>query len=63
MSKNAEQLNSFMKYCGDHPEQRFWQAIRNWSGAGFILWAEHYSTSLGSYSNLTDTFYWSENKK
>ena len=24
-------LDSFVAYCNAHPEQRFWQAIRNWS--------------------------------
>lgn len=26
-----ETLESFVKYCEENPEQRFWQALRNWS--------------------------------
>ena len=50
-SKNKKLLASFNKHCQDHPEQRFWQALRNWSGYHFIF---------GSYDmpeNLEDTFY------
>ena len=36
MSKNSELLQDFTKYCQEHPELRFWQALRNWSGASFI---------------------------
>lgn len=28
---------SFFDYLEAHPQQRFWQALRNWSGYGFIL--------------------------
>ena len=30
MSKNSRQLASFTEYCREHPEQRFFQALRNW---------------------------------
>jgi len=26
-----ETLESFVKYCEENPEQRFWQALRNWA--------------------------------
>lgn len=39
-------LESFAEYCGNHPEQRFWQALRNWSKRKFI------------YADGMDTFYW-----
>ena len=32
MSKNSTQLVSFTEYCRQHPDERFWQALRNWSG-------------------------------
>lgn len=35
--KNQKKLNSFIDYCRKHPEERFWQALRNWSGYSFIL--------------------------
>lgn len=36
-SKNAQSLASFTQYCLDHPEERFYQALRNWSGHDFIF--------------------------
>jgi hypothetical protein len=30
-------LKSFIDYCLAHPQERFWQALRNWSGYNFIL--------------------------
>lgn len=31
-----ETLKNFIKYCEEHPEERFWQAVRNFSGSDFI---------------------------
>ena len=31
-----EQLKSFIAYCEQHPEERFWQALRNWSGSDAV---------------------------
>lgn len=36
-NKNKEKLASFIKYCLDHPEEKFWQALRNWSNYYFIF--------------------------
>ena len=36
MDMNIELLEDFVHYCKEHPEQRFWQALRNWSGASFV---------------------------
>lgn len=30
--KSKELLDSFMAFCIDHPELRFWQALTQWSG-------------------------------
>lgn len=30
-------FEEFMEYRRDHPELRFWQALRNWSGHDAIL--------------------------
>lgn len=35
-SRNELSLNSFAGYCIEHPEQRFFQALRNWFGVGYI---------------------------
>ncbi len=32
MLKSKTQLVSFVKYCTKHPNERFWQALKNWSG-------------------------------
>ena len=49
--RNQEMLNSFVAYCAQHPHERFWQALRNWSG---------YSDIKAGDENdyLWDTFYW-----
>lgn len=57
-SKNSKVLAEFMKYCYDHPEMRFWQALRNWSGSFYILAAKeivsgHDKVRVGTY----DTYY------
>lgn len=30
-TRNSEALESFTRYCQQNPDQRFWQALRNWS--------------------------------
>lgn len=53
VNKNEKVLNSFIDYCINHPDQRFWQALRNWSGYYFIYAASHMFSDEG----LVDTFY------
>lgn len=31
---------SLLKYIVEHPSERFWQAVRNWSGHGFIFFGD-----------------------
>lgn len=62
-TRNSAVLYDFVEYCNKNPDQRFWQALRNWSGSDFILYWEsnefdfHKAQEMG----LHDTFYW-ENK-
>lgn len=35
-TRNSEVLRDFVSYCETHPTQRFWQALRNWSGCPFV---------------------------
>lgn len=43
----------FSSYCLQHPDQRFWQALRNWSGYAFV------KVDDGSAQAVTrDTFNW-----
>lgn len=56
MNKNQEMLQSFAKYMMEHPTQRFWQALRNWSDTNFIFMSD--ATSHEDAKNhLQDTFY------
>lgn len=55
MTRNSELLMSFAAYCNENPEQRFWQALRNWSQHPFILAARDKDLVRGDYE---DTFYW-----
>lgn len=64
MGKNQKLLVSFTEYCVAHPEERFWQAMRNWcqetdKSVNFI-----YKSALPPYDfpqeaqmALDDTFY------
>lgn len=56
-TRNSAVLESFTEYCRSYPEQRFWQALRNWSGQGAIL-----SCSMHDLTKLPkgfhDTFQW-----
>jgi len=36
-TRNSEVLASFVKYCEENPELRFWQALKNWSGYRRII--------------------------
>lgn len=56
VSKNRDLLRSFVDYCHRHPEERFWQALRNWCGWPFL-----YVSQDAPYANtvsVRDTFYW-----
>lgn len=51
-------LDEFVKYCQEHPEERFWQALRNWSKAGSVLWWDQPSFDTSNLTKAQDTFYW-----
>lgn len=53
--RSAKTKKAFIKYLKEHPEERFWQAVRNFSGRAFIL-AAHDPAGI-----LEDTFNWEEN--
>lgn len=52
---DARVKRGFFEYLEAHPEERFWQALRNWSGFGFIL----SSTGMPGDRPL-DTFYYKD---
>ena len=53
-TRNSEVLKSFVEYCKEWPELRFWQALRNWSGYAFI----YASDGMVGQEGTADTFYW-----
>lgn len=58
MNKNKKLKDSLIKYFKDHPNERLWQAIRNWSGLYMIYGA---TGKPGSYAE--DTFFWKKKNK
>ena len=59
-SKNEKLLKSFSKYCAEYPEQRFWQALRNWAEIPFIYAGTKPSSEI---IGGQDTFYWEEKNR
>lgn len=61
-NRNEKLLKDFSEYCEQNPEQRFWQALRNWSGGGFILKSDEPTFNFpGDWKGIDlpkDTFYW-----
>lgn len=55
-NKNIKLLLSFAKYCITHPDERFWQALRNWSDYNFIYVSGQSFDNIG----LIDTFYFED---
>jgi hypothetical protein len=51
-TKSKTVLEDFVKYCFQHPEYRFWQALRNWCGHNFVYVSET------PYTWVKDTFHW-----
>ena len=62
--RNKKTKDDFIKYLNEHPEERFWQALRNWARESnpkiqFILTAS--ALSIGEkmeFTNIRDTFYY-----
>jgi hypothetical protein len=53
-NKNNKLLKDFIKYYDKHPQERFWQALRNWSGVPFLMVSKD---GKFEYNDLLDTFY------
>ena len=56
--KDKETKDGFIKYLKEHPEERFWQALRNWACIPFIL----ASNDLEG-KTAVDTYYWESDDK
>lgn len=56
-TRNSEVLRSFVQYCHDHPQMRFWQALASWSGAAYILETNFAPQNFGKADGwMKDTF-------
>jgi len=56
-NKNKKLLSDFSKYCVKNPNQRFFQALRNWMNVNFIL--VNNNLEIPTFTeDLQDTFYW-----
>lgn len=65
-TRNSDLLQSFVAYCEAHPNERFWQALRNWCGWSYVLVARPGGADHGSdvvIEEMADTFHWEENRK
>lgn len=60
MNKNQEQLVDFMQFVADHPELRFWQAIRAFTNVPFVLVAAGQDHETGTFTGVRDTFYFED---
>ena len=58
-NRNKKVLDDFITYCESHPNERFWQALRNWSGYDFIMgwYADEFDFNKAREMGLEDTFY------
>lgn len=60
-TRNSKVLASFIAYCQQYPDQRFWQALRNWCGMPFVIvsaLAPHDILASHCVGVAYDTFYW-----
>lgn len=57
--RDEKTKEAFAKYIVEHPQERFWQAIRNFAGVGFV----YISNELMSEDGLKDTFYIESDEK
>ena len=59
-SKNAQVLRDLVKYCQEHPEERFWQAIINWQKFPYIYGSMRQLNLKDKGDWLEDLFYQEE---
>ena len=53
--RSEKTKQDFIKYPEEHPDERFWQAVRNFAGVGFVFVGEDIDGE-----DASDTFYWEE---
>lgn len=61
-TRNSEILASFVEFCVNRPDLRFWQALHIWSEIGFILATkgkkEWRDSEPWDSNTIESTFYW-----
>lgn len=57
--RSQKTKEEFIKYLEEHPQERFWQAVRNFSEYAFIIASDIPPDS----PNQADTFYWEEREQ
>ena len=55
-------LDSFVAYCEANPDQRFWQALRNWCG-WHCIYVTNVNVDEVDTAGMYDTFHWEINKQ
>lgn len=56
MNRNQAVLKQFVAFCEANPELRFWQALRVFCNANFVLVAGRIKE--GEPQQWVDTYYW-----
>lgn len=56
-AKNQTLKEGLIEYFINNPEQRFWQAIRNYSKYNFVLVSDTLDLDTNEFKNVEDTFY------
>ena len=51
-------LKSFVDYCTKHPQERFYQALANWSGYNFI-----YGSMVEGYDAMLEDLFYKKDEK
>ena len=58
--RSSSVLLSFIRYCINHPEERFWQALRNWANVPYIFIGDHLGSEV---QGGRDTFYFTQKEQ
>lgn len=60
--RNSAVLTEFAEYCRAHPQERFWQALRNWSNYHYLIVSNLAPGEKGFARHWQDTFPWEGRK-
>lgn len=57
-SRNATILKMFVDFCEANPDLRFWQALRTFCGANYLIVAKDINHMTDEIEQWEDTFHW-----